>query len=138
MRLFIRIKDGQPFEHPIFEDNFVQAFTEIDLENLPEEFAVFERIPMPQIGTYDFYEGVSYEWDNGVVKDVHHVRSMTNEEIAEKQEFIKDSWNSNPNSFKSWVFDEEKCMFIPPIPYPNDRKFYRWDESVTNWVEITA
>jgi len=138
MRLFIRIKDGQPFEHPIFEDNFVQAFPNVDLENLPEEFALFERVSMPQIGTYDFYQGVTYEWDNGIVKDVHHVRPMTDEEIAEKQQFMKDAWNNNPNSFESWVFNEEKCIFISPIPYPNDGKFYRWDESLTNWVEVTA
>jgi hypothetical protein len=29
------------------------------------------------------YVGVTYEWDNGVVKDVHHFRPMTQEERDE-------------------------------------------------------
>ena len=31
MRLFIQIRDGQPFEHPIIEDNFREAFPDIDI-----------------------------------------------------------------------------------------------------------
>ena len=44
MNLFIRIVDGQPFEHPIFEDNFKQAFPDVDLNNLPSEFLKFVRV----------------------------------------------------------------------------------------------
>ena len=44
MELFIQIRDGLPFGHPIYGDNFRQAFPDVDLENLPPEFARFERI----------------------------------------------------------------------------------------------
>ena len=44
MRLFIQIRDGAPFEHPIQEDNFKFAFPQIDMNNLPEEFMDFERV----------------------------------------------------------------------------------------------
>jgi hypothetical protein len=85
MELYIRIIDGQPFEHPIFGDNFRQAFPEVDVNNLPPEFARFERLEPPVLGVYEVYEGVTYEWVDGIVKDVHHVRPMTEEETVARQ-----------------------------------------------------
>lgn len=41
-----------------------------------------------------------------------------------------------PRPFNSWILNEEKCAWDPPVPYPIDGKLYKWDESVTNWVEL--
>ena len=41
-----------------------------------------------------------------------------------------------PKPFASWLLNEEKCIWESPIPYPNDKKIYNWDETVLNWVEI--
>jgi hypothetical protein len=90
MELYIQIKDGRPFEHPIFGDNFRQAFPHIDVNNLPPEFARFERIEQPNKADPFEVEEVSYQWVNGVVKDVWTVREMTDAERAEKTEFLKD------------------------------------------------
>jgi hypothetical protein len=84
LELYIQIRDGQPFEHPIFADNFREAFPDVDTENLPDTFAKFIRVDAPVPDTYEVYEGVTYEWIDGVVKDVHSVRPMTDEERAEK------------------------------------------------------
>jgi hypothetical protein len=84
LELYIQIRDGQPYEHPIFADNFREAFPGVDTENLPKTFAKFIRVAQPELGKYDVYEGVSYEWVDGVVKDVHSVRQMTDEEKAAK------------------------------------------------------
>ena len=35
--------------------------------------------------------------------------------------------------FKSWVLNMETYTWEPPIPYPNDGKRYKWDESIKNW-----
>lgn len=88
MNLFIRIKNGQPFEHPILEDNFKEAFPNVDVNNLPPEFAKFERIEQPQLATYEVADGVSYHWDSGRVKDVWHIRQMTDEEKIEKDKIL--------------------------------------------------
>jgi len=136
MKLFIQIKDGKPFEHPIFLDNFQQAFPAIDINNLPPEFANFERIPMPEIGEYEVYEGVTYEWLDGVVKDLHHVRPMTQTEINEKQQIVKECWAKN--GFESWLFDEQTCSFKPPVTMPTDGKMYSWDEQQKQWTEAKA
>lgn len=84
LELYIQIRDGQPHEHPIFADNFREAFPDVDTENLPDTFAKFIRVDQPVPDTYEVYEGVSYQWVDGVVKDVHSVRAMTDEERAAK------------------------------------------------------
>ena len=134
MKLFIRIKNGQPFEHPIFEDNFKQAFPKIDTNNLPPEFAEFKRIEQPIIKVYEIYDGVTYEWDGNIIKDVHHVREMTDEEKIEKQNQAKNKWVED-GGFASWTFNEETCSFVPPTSRPDDGNTYFWDEESLSWVQ---
>jgi hypothetical protein len=85
MELYIRIVNSQPFEHPILGDNFRQAFPNVDVNNLPLEFAKFERIEQPILSVFEVSEGVTYEWVDGIVKDVWHKRDMTAEEKGAKQ-----------------------------------------------------
>lgn len=79
LELYIQIRDGQPHEHPIFGDNFRAAFPSVDTANLPNTFAKFIRVDKPAIGANEVYEGVTYQWVDGVVKDVHTVRSNSEE-----------------------------------------------------------
>lgn len=134
MELYIQIQDNNPINHPILGDNLRQAFPNINTENLPDGFAKFERIETPTCGVYQVYEGVTYEWDNNIVKDTHHIRNLTAEEITNKQNQVKSDWAAN--GYTSWVFDDETCSFIAPIPYPNDGLSYSWDEENQNWVAI--
>lgn len=94
MELFIRLQNGQPFEHPIFGDNFRAAFPDVDTNNLPPEFARFIRVEPPVVGTYEVYEGVTYEQDGVGYTDVHHVRPMTDEERAIKDKQLADEYNA--------------------------------------------
>lgn len=135
MELFIQIKNGQPFEHPISEDNFRQVFSNIDTNNLPESFARFVRSEAPVVGVYEVHDGVTYEWQDGLVTDLHHVRSMTSEEVAAKQDEAKAIWAER--GYASWVFDEAICAFKAPVPHPTDGKIYRWDEPTVSWIEVT-
>jgi hypothetical protein len=50
---------------------------------------------------------------------------------AERDAFIP------PQTFPSWTLNEDTCLWDAPIPYPDDRKRYRWDEETLAWVEIT-
>ena len=134
MELYIRVQNGQPFEHPIFGDNFHQAFPDVDVNNLPPEFAKFTRVEPPAMGVYEVYEGVTYERNEDGFVDVHHVRPMTAEEITAKQNTLKDAWAQHGHA--SWAFDEATATFTPPIAYPTDGKVYRWDEPTLSWVEL--
>jgi hypothetical protein len=86
MELYIQIRDGQPFEHPILGDNFREVFPHIDVNNLPPEFARFERLPDPKNATTFQVDEAHYAWVDGVVKDVWAVREMTQEEKTQKLE----------------------------------------------------
>lgn len=128
MELFIQIRNGQPFEHPIFGDNFRHAFPDIDIDNLPPEFAKFERVPqnvMPDV--FEVAE-VRYEWFGNIVKDVWSIRSMTEQEKVDKIA----QYRANP-PFASWTLDETTLIWSAPIPKPDDGKLYRWNEATQSW-----
>jgi hypothetical protein len=38
--------------------------------------------------------------------------------------------------YPSWVGDINTMSWQPPIPYPQDGKYYHWDEPTINWVEV--
>ena len=81
MKLYIRIKDSQPFEHPITEENLKQIFPTIDVENLPSNICRFERKPAPQLGVHEKNQTVTYELIDGVYTDIFRCEQMTAEEI---------------------------------------------------------
>lgn len=41
-----------------------------------------------------------------------------------------------PRPFKSWLLNEQTCLWYAPTPMPTDDKKYRWDEITTSWMEI--
>jgi hypothetical protein len=91
MRLFIKIVNGQPFEHPILAENFIIAYPHIDVDNLPSDFANFERTNDEadnlSVGVYEVPYS-KYEWVGNVVKDVWYTRPMTEVEIAHRNETL--------------------------------------------------
>lgn len=153
MELFIRIKDGQPFEHPILGNNFCQAFPDIDVNNLPVEFARFERVEFPVLSEYEVMvsETSTYEFIDGVWKDVWRKRDMTAEEReATRQAAIQAAQSAWANgeqaeNWATWVFNEETLQHNPPIPRPaadqtkldaGIRTF--WCGAENNWKDTSA
>lgn len=137
MKMYIRIENGLPIDHPILEENFVNAYPNVDLSNTTD-FVEFVRVPPPVLGVYEIYEGVSYGLINGVYTDIHQVRSMTTEEKKDKQDQAKIIWGAIQGP-ASWIFDEDTCHFQPPIPLPADHltNQYIWDETTLSWIEST-
>ena len=39
--------------------------------------------------------------------------------------------------YDSWVWNTETLNWEAPVPYPDDGKFYTWDEETQSWVEVT-
>ena len=137
MELFIQIdENGQAVDHPIMVDNFRKALPHIDTNNLPSNFAKFERVPVPTPSPYEKNRSVSYQKRlDGVWTDTYASDPMTQEEIVALQDQVKSSFAAY-NGPASWIFNETICMFEPPVPYPADGKRYHWDETTTSWVEI--
>lgn len=131
MRLFIRLKNGQPFEHPIFEHNFVEAFPDIDLNALPENFAEFIRVPVKELDTFEVHVETKYEWSGSFVTDVHYYRPMTEEEKAVKIEELK-----NMPHPANWVWNETLFTWQPPPKpdMPSTGGPWRFDLETYKWV----
>ncbi len=161
MNLFIQIENGNPVNHPAFEDNLVEAFGVV-----PENWEVFVRVEPPVLNDYQKFDepSVTYEKVDGVWTDVFHVKDMTAEEKAiahqNKIDEYKAVWEKLPqrDNFSTWTFNEETIKYEPPIPRPTDReviwsganngwvdkpqkpddgKTYRLDFYTSSWVEVT-
>lgn len=142
MKLYIQIKNGQPFEHPILEKNFCEAFPDVDTNNLPPEFAVFQRVKCPQLGIYQvmIQEDSTYELVDGIYKDVWHIRDMTAEEKSAIQQATITAFNSREQAenWSAWTIDEATCQMIPPIPRPDpvDGLDVMWCGAENNWKQV--
>lgn len=38
-----------------------------------------------------------------------------------------------PQPYPSWALDEETCIWMPPVAFPNDGKMYDWNEGTKVW-----
>ena len=139
--LYIKIVDGIAIDHPILEENLVSAFPEINLDLLPANFARFRKTPRPRCGVYERYE-CSYAADaEGVYTEVWTLRSMTDHEKTQEQNLVKSSF-IQLNGPSSWIFDEETCRMIAPVPKPetvaptvsSSGIIYTWDEATVSWA----
>jgi hypothetical protein len=59
------------------------------------------------------YAGIGYTYDEGRDAFIH------------------------PKPFNSWILDEITCQWEAPVAMPTDSKIYKWNESITNWEEVT-
>lgn len=41
-----------------------------------------------------------------------------------------------PQPYDSWILNEETCLWEPPIPYPANRRGYKWNEQKKNWDRV--
>jgi hypothetical protein len=77
MKLFIKVVNGQTVDHPVFEENLLQAFP----DGIPSEYEPFERIQPTQIPkTYEKSICEYVKNNNGVWSDSWSIREMTDEE----------------------------------------------------------
>lgn len=135
MNLYIKIENEQAIGHPISEDNLIEGYPDIDINNLPSNFAIFERIEPPEMGLYDKKQICVYECDeNGRYRDVWYNIPMSDEEKIEKQNNVKEQWSIN-NGYASWIFNEMTCEFDSPVEYPTDGNKYIWNEETQSWIE---
>ena len=139
MNLYIEIENGQPKNHPAFEDNLIQAFGFV-----PSNWEVFVRTERPELLPYQVFDftNPSYGKVNNEWTDVWSIRDMTAEEKTAKQQVVIDAFNSREQAenWSAWVLDDATCKMIPPItrPEPDQTKldagiFTFWCGADSNW-----
>jgi hypothetical protein len=42
-----------------------------------------------------------------------------------------------PQPYSSWILNNTTWLWESPVSYPTDGKDYKWNESITNWEEVT-
>jgi len=42
-----------------------------------------------------------------------------------------------PKPFESWILNSDTCVWVAPIPYPNDGNVYSWDDENQSWIPYT-
>ena len=142
MNLYIETNsDGNPINHPAFEDNLLEAFGKI-----PDHWESFVRVEKPVPSVYQILESnePTYEKVNGVWTDVWPLRDMTTEEKIAKQQAVKDKFNNRDqaSNWSAWALDEETCTMKPPIPRPlpdqtklEQHIFTFWSGADSNWKD---
>ena len=76
-------------------------------------------------GTRDVWKQTSY---NGNFRKNYAGKGYTYDQ--ERDAFIP------PKPFNSWTLNEETCLWEAPTAYPDDGKFYNWNEENQTWYEI--
>jgi len=103
-------------------------FAKIDSNNIVEDVIVAER---------DFI-------NSGAVGDEFlWIQTSYNRSFRKNYASVGDTYDKTRDAFipfkqyASWILDEDTCTWTPPVVYPAGGVVYDWDESVTNWVEVT-
>jgi hypothetical protein len=142
LEFLIEIKNGKPYGHPIAISNFRCLYPDIDINNLPNNYARFNHIKRPNADEIDklypylyFSDEPTYRWFGTIVIQDWNIRPMTKKEILEKQTNVKNQWYDDPFNSLRWTFDEKTCSFVPPVPFPKDyhEKRYRWEDETHSW-----
>ena len=153
MTLYIQL-DGSinPITHPSEESNLKMIYTVHDwFYGPPSGWVEFIRVKPPFLGAYQVWDesigadicmafdhnGLEYKLVDGKFKDVWHVLELTDAEKKAKQDAVKASY-ADGEIPSSWVFDESKCQYAPPVAFPSDGKTYAWKESTKEWLEYPS
>ena len=140
---FIQVKDGNPVDHPIVLDNVRQNWPDLDLMNLPDTWAYFDRKPPERPGPYQKNPVCRYQLYGGFTNrytDVWTFEEMTDSEKIDKQNKVKDEWiaGGSNTTYPSWVFNDKTCAYEPPVAPPPDDGNYTWDERLVSWEPVWA
>ena len=139
MNLYIETENGNPINHPAFEDNLMQAFGSI-----PERWEPFTRVEQPIPTVYQILESDEpvYTKIEGVWTDVWSLRDMTAEEKSTKQQAVRDAFNTREqaSNWSAWTLDEATCTMQPPIPRPDpvEGVLVFWCGADNAWKEAPA
>ena len=122
------------------DDNNVVTFVTVGRqEDDGREQELFER-------TGDVYKQTSYNTRGGI----HYTDGVPSEDQTKALRFNyagigftfdpdkgTDGAFIPPKPFESWVLDEGTCLWVAPVPYPEDGD-YTWDEDAGDWVVVPS
>jgi len=108
-------------------DDVVEGIDDWETYYAPQGFTVKQT-------SYNTYGGVHYT-DGVPSEDQRKALRFNYAGIGFTYDEQRDAFIP-PKPFESWVLDEGTCLWVAPIPYPEDGASYSWDEAAGDWVEV--
>jgi hypothetical protein len=83
----------------------------------------------------------SYNTRGGVHYDPETGKPSTNQTKAFRKNYAGEGFEYDsqrdafipPQPFPSFTLDESTCLWVAPVPKPDDEQTYVWDESTLSW-----
>lgn len=88
---------------------------------MKRDYLVIERLKIQPDTDYKLY---LWAEDGGkTLKDSFNFRTLALEKAAQP--------------YNSWIWNSKTGVWVAPEPYPDDGKYYEWNEETQTWVEVT-
>ena len=86
--------------------------------------------------SYNTLGGIHYDPQTGQPSDDQSKAFRKNfAGIGYRYDFDRDAFIP-PKPYKSWVLNEQTCLWEAPTPMPSDSTDYIWDESIVGWLLV--
>lgn len=122
MAHYAKVVDGTVVQVIVAEEEFFDTF----VDDSPGEWVQT---------SYNTIGGKHYDPETGEEDDVTPLRKNF-AGVGFKYDADNDAFHP-PKPFDSWTLDDTTYLWEPPVAYPDDGKEYIWNESITNWTEVT-
>ena len=111
-------------------------FAKINEQNIVEQVIVADQefIDSGAVGDPSIWVQTSYNTYGGVHKTGGTPLRKNYAGIGFAYDRERDAFIP-PQPYPSWTLNEETCLWESPIPYPEDGKFYSWDEEKVGRIE---
>ena len=114
MAHYAKVKDGVVTQVIVADEEFFETF----VDDSPGEWIQT---------SYNTYGGVHSDGGTPLRKNYAGIGYIYD---VDRDAFIP------PQPFASWTLNETTCLWEPPVAKPGGAA-YVWDESITNWTEVT-
>jgi hypothetical protein len=108
-------------------DDVVEGIDDWEIYYAPEGYTV-QQTSYNTFGGVHYTDGVPSEDQTKALRFNYAGIGFTYD--ADRDAFIP------PKPFESWVLDEDTCLWVAPVPYPEDGGVYVWDEDAGDWVAV--
>jgi hypothetical protein len=115
-------------------------FAKLDENNVVLEVLAVHNNELLQDGVESEAKGIQFlvDWSGGYTnwKQTSYNRRIRKHYagIGYTYDYARDAFIP-PQSFPSWVLNEETCLWDAPVAMPTDGQRYCWDEATTSWVQ---
>jgi len=112
-------------------------FAKIDNNNIVTSVLVSDQdfINSGVVGDSSLWVQTSYNTHGGVHSNGETPLRKNYAGIGYTYDLERDAFYS-PQPYPSWTLNNTTCQWESPTPFPNDDKFYNWDEDTLTWIEL--